>query len=45
MMAGVNGGGINGSMKEDAHVRASPNVSGSESEEEGRMMIVWEGER
>ena len=31
-MAGSNGGGVNGSMEEDAHVRASTHVSDSESE-------------
>ena len=31
-MAGGNGGGVNGSMEEDAHVRASTHVSDSESE-------------
>ena len=44
-MAGGNGDGVNGSMEENTCERAIPPVSESESEGEGRMLIVWEWER
>ena len=40
-MTGGNGVGVNGSMEEDTHVRASPHVSESERGGEGGMLIVW----